>query len=573
MSSVFFNGRLIVSPATASAVNDSALQPQSASVGNVVALVGRSAGGQPGTALRFGSPQEAARVLVSGELLDAVNAAFDPSPETGGPEAVVAVRVGSALQSTGTLKDATTATVVNLTSANYGIRENQVQYKVEAGSNAGLRVTVKRGNDYYSQDNIQRRAFSIQYTGAQASATMTINGTQVVLAAPAGTTVETIDLTQYTTVIDLVDRINVVAGFDAAVLDGNYNALALQGLDFVTTQDVKTAAYVAKADLQAVVEWLNSSGQDLVRATRPANVGKVPAAVDWTFLTGGSDGTTTYNDWAAAFETLQAVDVQWVTPVSGDASVHALADTHAAYMSDVALKERRVICGMAAGSTDLQAIDAAKALNSKRTSLVHLGHYNYNAAGKLTLYPPYITAAMISGAFSGLNPGTPLTNKAIKVRGLERNLRNPTDTDVLINGGVFCVESADGVYKVVQSITTWLNDKNYAKVEQSTGWALDFVSRRVRQALDVLRGAKGSPISLQRAISIAESTLSELARPEPQGPGVLVGDAQSPAFRNITASLQGDVLRVQFECSPAIPVNYVLVSIFAVPYSGTASAS
>lgn len=571
--SVFFNGRLIVSPATASVVNDSALQPQNASVGNVVALVGRSAGGKPNSILRFGSPQEAARELVSGELLDAVRAAFDPSPETGGPETIVVVRVGNATQSTGVLKDATNANVINLTSVNYGARENQLQFKVEAGSNTGLRVTTKRGNDYYTKDNIERRAFSIHYTGAEATATMTVNGTQVVLAAPAGTTVATIDLTQYPAMIDLVDRINVVPGFSAEVLDSNYNAPALQGLDFVTAQDVKTTAYVARADLQAVVDWLNGPTQDFIRATRVANVGKPPAPVDWTFMSGGSDGTTTYNDWANAFEVLQSVDVQWLTPVSGDPAVHALADTHAAYMSDVALRERRVICGTVLNTTDQQAIDAAKALNSERTSLVHLGHYNYDAAGKLALYPPYITAALVAGAFSGLNPGTPLTNKAIKVRGLERNLRNPTDTDDLINGGVFCVEKVDGVYKVVKSITTWLNDRNFAKVEQSTGAALDFVSRCVRQALDILRGAKGGPISLQRAISITESALRELARPEPLGPGVLVGDTQSPAYRNISASLEGDVLRVQFECSPAIPVNYVLVSIFAVPYSGTASAS
>lgn len=571
--SVFFNGRLIVSPATASVVNDNALQPRSASVGNVVALVGRSAGGKPNSILRFSNQQEAARTLVGGELLDAVNAAFDPSPETGGPESIVVVRVGNALQSTGAIKDSTNATVINLTSVNYGARENTLQYKIEAGSNLGFRVTTKRGNDYYTIDNLQRRAFQIQYTGAEASATMTVNGTQVVLAAPAGTTVATIDLTQHSAVIDLVDRINVVGGFEAEVLDSNYNALALQGLDFVTAQDIKTAAYVAKADLQAIVDWLNGPLQSFVRAVRPENIGKVPALVDWTFLSGGSDGTTSYSDWASAFETLQTVDAQWITPVSGDAAVHALADTHAAYMSDVALRERRVICGTAAGMTDLQAIEAARALNSKRTSLVHLGHYNYNAAGKQVLYPPYITAAIVAAAFSGLNPGTPLTNKAIKVRALERELRNPTDTDVLINGGILCVEKSGGVFKVVKSITTWLNDRNYAKVEQSTGWALDMVSRRVREALDVLRGSKGGPISLSRAVSITESTLRELARPEPQGPGVIVGDDSAPPYRSIQASLEGDVIRVQFECSPAIPVNYVLVSIFAVPYSGTASAA
>jgi len=570
--SVFFNGRLIVLPATASVINDSALDPKNSSVGNIVALVGRAAGGKPKTVLRYGSPQEAQRELVSGELLEAVRAAFDPSPETGGPETVVVIRVDNAVQSTGVLKDASNNTVVNLTSNNYGVRENQLQYKVEAGSISGLRVTTKRGNDYYTKDNIERRAFSVHYTGGQASATITVNGTQVILSAPAGTVVETLDLTQYPVIIDLVDRINVVAGFEANVLDTSYNSPALQGLDFVTAQDVKTAAYTVKGDLQAVIDWLNGPTQDFVRATRANNAGKPPAVADWTFMTGGSDGTTTFNDWAAAFEVLQTADVQWVSPVSGDAAIHALADTHATYMSDVALKERRVICGTVANTTDLQAIDAAKSLNSKRTSLVHIGHYNYNLAGKQTLFPPYITAALVAGAFSGVNPGTPLTNKAIKVRGLERELRNPTDTDVLINGGVFCVEKVDTGYKVVKSITTWLSDRNYAKVEQSTGWALDYTARRVREALDVLRGAKGGPISLQRAISITESALSELAKAEPQGPGVLVGDAQSPAYRNITAALEGDVLRVQFECSPAIPVNYILATIYAVPYSGTASS-
>ena len=571
--SVFFNGRLIVSPATASVINDSALQPQNASVGNVVALVGRAAGGKPKTVLRYGSPQEAAREMVSGELLGAVRAAFDPSPETGGPQTIAVVRVDNALQSSGSMKDGTAADVITLKSVNYGIRENQIQYKVEAGSISGLRVTTKRGNDYYTKDNIERRAFSVQYTGAELTATITVTGTSVVLAAPAGTTVDTLDLTQYASIINLVDRINVVPGFEASVLDSSYNSPALNGLDFVTAQDVKTAAFTVKGDLQAVVDYLNGPTQDFVRATRVLGAGKPPAVADWKFMTSGTDGLTTFDDWAQAFEVLQTVDVQWVTPVSGDPAIHALADTHAAYMSDVALRERRVICGTVLNTTDLQAIDAAKALNSKRTSLVHIGHYNYDAVGKLVLYPAYMTAALISGAFSGVNPGTPLTNKAIKVRGLERNLRNPTDTDVLINGGVFCVEKTDDAYKVVKSISTWLNDRNYAKVEQSTGWALDFTARRVREALDVLRGAKGGPVSLQRAISITESALRELARAEPQGPGVLVGDAQSPAYRNISASLEGDTLRVQFECSPAIPVNYVLVSIFAVPYSGAASAS
>lgn len=570
--SVFFNGRLLTSPVTASVVDDSALANRNLGVGNVLAVIGRSVGGAPNTALRFGSPSEAKAALIDGELLTAINKAFDPSAQTGGPTTVVAVRVNPATRSSLALVDATPVTVINLQSTDYGLYTNQIKVKIEAGTTVGKKLTTQFGNSYFSEDNVARRAFQIRYSGAQASARMSVTGTTVTLEAPNSTVVATIDLNSYDTVQELVDRINVVSGFAASVLDGNGNAPALNGLDYVSNQDVRTADYVAKADLQAIVDWFNGVGEGYVTATRAAGVGAVPANIAFTYLAGGSDGVVTNTEWSNAFATLQAVDVQWVVPISSDASIHAMADAHCAYMSNIARMERRAIVGTAAGTSDSAAIAAAKALNSDRTSLVHLGFYDYDATGALVLQPPYIMAAMIAGAFSGVNPGTPMTNKTLKVRGLERLLRNPTDTDLLINGGVLAVESTPGGYKVVKSITTWLTNDNYNRVEVSTGVALDFVARNVREALDVLRGEKATPLVLSRAVEIARSTLTELARAEPQGPGVITGDADNPAFKNIKASLEGDVVRVEFQCSPVIPANYILVSIFAVPYSGTATA-
>lgn len=570
--SVFFKGRLITSPTTASVVNDDAMRNKNLSVGNTLALVGRSAGGKPKTALRFGSPDEAIAALGSGELLDAVLAAFNPSTETGGPTTIVAVRVQPAVQATGSIKDASAATVIDLASTDYGVRENLVGYKVEAGSVSGLRVTTQRGTDYHTKDNIGRAAFTVSYSGAQATATVTVSGASVVLAAPAGTTVATLLFSDFATVQDVVDRINLVADFAAVVEGDSYTAPTAAGLDFVTAQTVKAAPYTVTADLQAVVDWINSAQEGFLTATRSAGAGTKPAAAALQFLSGGSDGTTLTADWADAFEALQTVDVQWLAPISSDAAIHAMADAHADYMSNVAGKERRAVVGMATGTTDVEAIAAAKALNSDRTSLIHLGHYNYGTDGKLKLFAPYISAALVAGMFAGVNPGTPLTNKAIKVRGLERDLRNPTDTDALINGGVLCLENTDQGYKIVKSISTWLVNDNYNRVEQSCGVAVDFTARNVRQALDVLRGQKGNPLVLSRAISITQSTLAELARAEPQGPGVLAGNDANPAFRNIQASIDGDVLRVEFECSPVVPVNYILATIFAVPFSGSATA-
>lgn len=568
MSSVFFNGRLWTTPAVMSVVDDSAMYNRGIGVGNILALVGASEGGEPNKALRFGSPYEALDVLRAGPLLDAVLRAFDPSSETPGPSTIVALRVNPATRSTGALKDAGDETVVELASTDYGKYTRGIKVKVESGSTSGKKLTTQFGNAYYSQDNIYRDAFDLTYTGAEASATVTVTGSSLTLAAPAGTSVAVIDLTDYDTVQKLVDRINVVADFDANVLDGNGDRPALQGLDFVTAQSVMST-YVVTAHLQAVVDWFNGQAEGYVTATRPTGVGNVPANADWAYLSGGSDGTTTNSEWQAAFSALQAEDVQWVVPLSSNASIHAMASTHCGYMSVVARKERRCFVGIASNSTDDAAIAAAKNLNDDRTALVHLGMYDYDASGDLILYEPYILAAMIAGMFSGANPGTAMTNKSLKIRGLERKLRNPTDTDVLIPRGVLCVEdTATRGYRVVQSVSTWLNNRHYNRVEISTGAALDFVSRNVRQALEDMVGQKGNPATLRLAVEKTDSILRELARPEPAGPGVIVGDAENPAYRNITAEIEGDVLRVEFECSPVIPINFIPVTIHAVPWSG-----
>ena len=567
--SVFFNGRLWVSPVTASIVDDSAMNNTNVGVSNVLAIIGKSEGGQPFTALSFGSATEARAALISGESLKAIENAFDPSAQTTGPSTVIFVRVNPALQSTLSLLDAAGLPSIDLASQDWGLNANGIKFKIETASANGKKVTSQFGNNYYSADNIYRNALSVSYSGASLTATISVDANTATLKY--GTTTSVIDLNSFNTIGSLVDRINAEAGFSAAVLDGNIEGIALNGLDFIANQDVKAAPFTVTANLQAVVDWINGTGEGYVTATRSVNALAVPANLPFTYLAAGTDGMVTMNEWQAAYDALQSVDAQWVVPISPMPAIHAMNDSHCSYMSNIARMERRGIVGGNIGTTDLQAIAAAKALNSDRTSYTHLGFYDYDTNGKLTLYPPYIMAGLLAGMFSGVNPGTALTNKRIKIRGIERNLRNPTDTDILINGGVLCAENTKKGYKVVKSITTWLVNDNYNRVEVSVGVACDFTSRAVRDAVDDLRGAKGLPSLLADAISRVETALRQLAVPEPMGPGVLVGDKLNPPYKNITAALSGDVLRIEYQASPVIPANYILLVMHAVPYSGSAS--
>lgn len=570
--SLFFNGKLWVTPATMSKVDDSAYQSANLGVGNYAAFIGTCTGGQPNTPLAFSTPAEAKAALISGPLLDAITKAFAPSAETGGPSTVYGIRVNPAVQSTLVLKDAAAASCITLKSTDYGLWNNQIKVKVEAGSVAGLMVTTQFGTGYVTQDNIARPAMTVQYTGAAATAVMTVSGTSIVLQAPTGSTVATVDLNVYSTYQQVVDYINTISGFSSAVVDpNNTNTSALNGLDYSTSTNVKVAATI-NAHLQAVIDWFNGGSEGYVTATRFANAGAPPALLPFTYLTGGSDGVTSTPEWSNAFTTLQTVDAQWICPVSTTPAIWAMTDAHVQFMSKFGRMERRAICGTDLAVTDAQAIAFAKALNSDRTSLVHMGHYGYDVNGNLALFNASYTAAMLTGMFAGVNPGTALSNKPLSVAGLERTLRNPTDTDPLILGGVLCIESTKNGYKVVQSISTWLSDKKFNKVEQSCGWATDYTARTVREALDVLRGQKNNQVNLGRAATITETALKALSVAEPNGPGVLAGNKANPPYLGITVTANGDTLAVAFQCSPVIPINYIPVSISLKVFTGTASA-
>jgi hypothetical protein len=383
---LFFNGRLFVTPTTVSAVNDSALADQSLAQSNALAILGPSAGGKPNTPLVFGNPTDAQKTLISGDLLNAVLKAFSPSNQTGGPASVTAIRVNPATQSTLVLEDSSSAAAINVASADYGQYTAGINMAVAGASVSGLKVTVALGNSYYTQDNLTRTLLQVQYSGAQASATMTVNGSAMLLYAPAGTLAATIPFATYTTITAVVAAINAVTGFAASVQGGNGALASANGFDYVTAVDVETAPYNAMAVLQAVIDWLNS-GQSFVTATRAANAGEPPAVLATTYLSGGSDGTVTNTNYSNAYTVLQTVDVQWVVPAASSASIHAMNDAHCQFMSTIGQSERRGICGMALGSSDTAAIAEALSLNSDRTGLVHLGFYDYDLNGNWTLYP------------------------------------------------------------------------------------------------------------------------------------------------------------------------------------------
>jgi hypothetical protein len=580
-STFFFGGQTYSTPTTVSQVNDSGFGPNTLGAGNNLVIVGPSTGGQPNMELEFGSPDEAASVLLSGELLTAVRKAFAPSTETGGPGKISAIVVGQATQSALSLLSASAVPVIALVSTQYGLPANQTKIMVSAGSNSTLAApSVKvsmamAAGAPMTLDNIYQAAFSVNYTGAAASAQVQVTNTAVTLFAPAGTAVATITLTPYMTLDQVVDQINGVPGFSAQLGIGATGMFALNSLDFLAVaQNCKASPYIVTATTQAVATWINSQACGLAVATLPTTGAsrQPPAPIGWTFLTGATNPAPVVGDWTTALNALQTVNCQHVAVLSANPAVWAAADAHVQFMSTVGRKERRAYVGGALGDSLATVEGYPMAINSDRTAICYPGYKDYDASGNLVTFASYQTAALVAACFAGLNPGDAMTNKTVNVLGLEAVLRNPTDTDPLIQSGVLCLEATDQGYKVVRSISSWLTNDNFNRVEISCGIATDFAISSVRNAVDANRGGRQGPLLMGLALSIAESTLNDLSKPLPLGPGVLVGDAESPPWKNLTASIKGDDLLISFQMSPVIPDNFIGVTASLAAYSGTASA-
>jgi hypothetical protein len=568
--SVLFNGSTLVTPAVETSIDDSAMYPIANPYGNVLALIGESAGGTPKKATRVRSPQHAKQLLRSGPLYEAAVRAFAPSPEAGSPASILVVRVDPAVQATLTLNDADEAPSIALSATDYGAHTSSIEVRLEAGSRLGYRLSVRQDSVVATRDNVGSENINLQYTGTEADAAIDIAAGVLTLKAPADTVAKTYNLNEWANVAALAEAINGMSDWAASVPRGQ-ERFEPENLDKQTFADAKTAAVTVTGHAYEVVKFLQSASEIWLDAALADAQVAAPALLPWTTLSGGVNGNVVALDWENAFAALHEVEAHWLVPLTDDAAVWDMCAAHCDYLSEQK-RERRAFVGADTGVTAEQAAVHALAINSDRVGYVWPAIYEQDSVTRQpVLKPAYLAAVNLAASFASMNPGETMSRKALSVYGAEVQLREPADTDVLIDSGVIAlVQGTKGVI-VSQAVSTWQVDDRYNRREISTGAATDYVARAVRANLEPLLGTRASPEAIPRAASRVESILSDLSVAPPSGPGVLVGDGASPPYKNIVVELEGDVMRVSFECSPVIPINYVLVGISISPYAGSST--
>lgn len=161
--SVLFDGQTVIRPQARVRIDAAGLNPTVLGSANVIMAFGNSAGGEPKKVLSFSSYQDAAEVLRSGALLDAIKKMWNASDELPGASTIKVVRVDPALKSTLALLSGASASLLSITSKDWGAHTTGITVTVAAGSVSGKKITILKAADGITEvfDNLATVAAAV----------------------------------------------------------------------------------------------------------------------------------------------------------------------------------------------------------------------------------------------------------------------------------------------------------------------------------------------------------------------------------------------------------------------------
>lgn len=351
----------------------------------------------------------------------------------------------------------------------------------------------------------------------------------------------------------------VTYGFICTLVTGQ-TAFAVTDLD-VSVSPVSVLYPLAtgfKADLWAMITWINNNSQYVTAAKASGATGGFPDNTsNAVFLSGGAEGAASSTDWQTGLNWLKRIRVNSVVVLTADPAVHAMVDAHCAYMCGYGRSERDGFVGILnAGLTGLATKTETKAqivnLNSRHIRVCAQNVQRYNTAGELETFDPMFAAALAAGQQAGARVGTPLTSKFVNALGFNQHSSwNPTDdADEMVQAGLLFLDTVESVgRKWVRNVTTHLSSNNLAYIEGSVNQAANYAAYEFRTAMEAAVGKAGFAGTVNAANDLARAKLA-----------LLVDEGPLVTWRSLALELVSDVMDVSVEMAPVTPVNFVKIT-------------
>ena len=403
--------------------------------------------------------------------------------------------------------------------------------------------------------------------GAVAAAT-TITASGFAAAAP---------YSGYDTLLKQSDYYNSKDGFTFVRLYG-VTTFAMTNMDIASAVTIKGVTVVFDAVLYFLISVLNAGSAIVTAARGTPGTGAPTNTSTPVYLSGGNEGDATAGnegtptadaaDWQAALDVLKNLFVNSVVVLTGDPAVHAMLKSHITYMCGAGRMERDGAVGLLnTALTGLPTKSEIKsqiiALNTRHLRILGQQIERYNADGEKEKMDPCYHACLIAGAQAGSPVGTSLTRKLLNTLGVygDSSWSQKDDADEMIEMGLMFAEQVDGVgHRWVRNITSHLTTSNIAYTEASTNEAMNYAVYNFRTQMEAAVSERAFAGTVNAAEGRARGILDLLMA------DVLTG------WRSLALDILADVMEVQVEMAPVVPVNFVknYVHLYIAPVSAAA---
>ncbi len=486
-------------PRTEVFVDSTALRSANTLSEKPLILIGPADGGVPHKYEEVTNLAQARTFFRSGDLVDAIEIAWNPATENGGAGKIYAMRSDDAKQST------VVSGGVTFTSKLYGTDANGIQ--VEMKEHKGLNGVATKGKDvtvYFVKDRYQNtypdvgNIFSITHKGegetAYASVEVKLDkdkqSTELIIKegkdSEGAAVIRTFPLGEglYKDVNVLVEDINNMVNFTASMNNvGGYKNITTEYLDELADTEIKgdnsLAITAIGADLESVL-----ATDPYVTATIDRSK-TIPDTLPITYLKGGSVTPKT-SGWDELFEEIANCGGYYVVPLTASEGVHAEL-AHFLRSESTGGNQLRGFVGGGIGESFDKLRSRQAGLRSPRVCLIGDSVERRMMDGRVVKLPAYMYAAQIAGLASGLEIGTPITYKKMNIEKLLVKF-DSDQLDQLDASGVVMtsyIRNRDiSTFRIVSDPTTYNNVEDVVQNRMSLGETSDFLATDIRMMLD-----------------------------------------------------------------------------------------
>lgn len=549
-----------------------------------------------------------------GNLVEAFNAAVQPFNETGltgGPTAIYCIKTNkgtgasAAAKATIALRDGAATKLADITAKGFGAYGKNINVSVVTGSIdpvtsiKPISLTVKNGTISESFSVNTKAALKFVATGGTTS--ITVTATTINIQSTVGALNQTVTLSDYETLKDLVAKISTVVPSAAAVCtiqsaDLTYvNPVGLLDRGAFTATSGGADGYVSVCGYE-IAQLASQSVDfsptyDLPVLSSDAYLGSTATTTEAP-LAGGVTGVSTQADIKAALAKLENVRLNFVVPLfSADGPITAastpnpsytidtvIADTvtHVMNMSKIKARRNRqafLSYAPAGGNySDVKSFVSGSLANTPyqyRASMAFQNVQVIDSSGTSTTFAPWMVATLAAAAQS-VAGYRPIFNKAINCSAIfDPTGFNEQYEDALLSGLLVMRLSDSGFSQTFLSDqTTYLfPDNNFVYNSIQAVYGADVIALTLQQQMQTFVGQSVADVTAGVALGFMKSVLSNLLRNKWISPS-----SDAPAgFKNASISINAPVMNVSVEVKESTGIYFVPINLSISGVSSSAS--